>query len=115
VLSDGSRLRDRVLLDIGLVLHPEDVAADKVLALWDRARPRDFFDVAALLDRYGPDHLLELAAAKDQGFTPETFVDALRAIARLSATDWAEDGVSADVVDGLYSTFERWRHNLTRQ
>jgi hypothetical protein len=47
------------------------------------------------------------------GASPRTFIDALRAIARLNATDWAEDGVSADVVAGLYTTFERWRHNLT--
>jgi hypothetical protein len=58
---------------------------------------------------------IELAAAKDRGFTPETFVDALRAIARLTAIDWAEDGVSAGVVEGLHTTFERWRHNLTSE
>lgn len=61
VLPDGGRLMPRVTLDIGSVLHPDDLAADKVLALWGRARPRDFFDVAALLDRYGPERLLELA------------------------------------------------------
>jgi predicted nucleotidyltransferase component of viral defense system len=52
-----------VILEIGPVLHPDDLAADKVLALWGRARPRDFFDVAALIERYGTDQLLTLATA----------------------------------------------------
>ncbi|MDQ3150525.1 MAG: nucleotidyl transferase AbiEii/AbiGii toxin family protein [Actinomycetota bacterium] len=51
VFADGGRLRGLVALDIGPVLHPDDLAADKVLALWDRARPRDYFDVDALLER----------------------------------------------------------------
>jgi hypothetical protein len=67
-----------------------------MLALWGRARPRDFFDVAALIDRYGDERLLELAEAKDSGFTHETFIDALRAISRLGNADWAEDGINND-------------------
>ena len=61
--------------------------------LWSRARPLDYFDVAALLDHYGPGELLKLAVSKDAGFTPATFVDALRAIGRLTPSDWDEDGV----------------------
>jgi hypothetical protein len=45
VFADGGRLKRRVILDIGPVLHPDDLAADKTLALWGRARPRDFVDV----------------------------------------------------------------------
>jgi hypothetical protein len=37
VFADGGRLQPRVMLDIGPVLHPDDLAADKVLALWGRA------------------------------------------------------------------------------
>jgi hypothetical protein len=35
-----------------------------VLAFWSRARPRDYFDVAVLLEHYGRGKLLELAASK---------------------------------------------------
>lgn len=112
VFADGGRLHDRVMLDLGPVLHPEDLAADKMLALWGRARPRDFFDVAALIDRYGHDRLLELAGAKDSGFTHETFIDALRAIARLSNADWAEDGISGDDAQRLHTDFDAWRNQL---
>ncbi len=47
IFADGGRLQPRVMLDVGPVLHPDDLAADKVLALWGRARPRDFYDVHA--------------------------------------------------------------------
>jgi hypothetical protein len=112
VFADGGRLRGVVGLDVGPVLHPDDLAADKTLALWARARPRDFLDVQALLDRYGPDRLLELAAAKDSGFTIATFLDALRAIARLGPADWAEDGIDSGTAQQLNVAFTTWRHQL---
>jgi Nucleotidyl transferase AbiEii toxin, Type IV TA system len=112
VFADGGRLRQRVTLDIGAVLHPDDLAADKVLALWGRARPRDFFDVHALLERFGSARLLELASAKDRGFSPATFLDALNAIKRLTPEDWAEDGIDADVIENLRAAFATWHHEL---
>lgn len=112
VFADGGRLKGCVSLDIGPVLHPDDLAADKVLALWGRARPRDFFDVHALLRRYAPDRLLDLAALKDRGFTRATFLDALNAIARLTPDDWAEDGIDAMAVDQLRLIFGEWHRQL---
>jgi hypothetical protein len=52
------------------------------------------YDVGALLDRYGPDRLLDRLAAKDSGSPTRTFVDALRAIHRLGSTYWTEDGIA---------------------
>ena len=46
-----------------------------MLALWSRARPRDYFDVAVLLEHYGRGEPLELAASKDARFMPATLVD----------------------------------------
>lgn len=112
VFADGGRLQARVMLDVGPVLHPDDLAADKVLALWGRARPRDFYDVHALMRHYTPDSLLQLAVAKDAGFTIETFLDALNAIKRLTEADWDEDGISADAVPQLTSLFAEWRAAL---
>jgi hypothetical protein len=112
VFADGGRLHNRVTLDIGPVLHPDDLAADKMLALWGRARPRDFFDVAALIDRYGYERLLELAETKDSGFTHKTFIDALRAISRLGDADWEEDGINSDDAHRLRTTFDSWRNQL---
>jgi hypothetical protein len=112
VFPDGGRLHGCVTLDIGPVLHPDDLAADKTLALWGRARPRDFYDVAALLDRYTPAQLLALAAAKDSGFSTTTFIDALRAIGRLTPADWAEDGIATDDIQRLNDLFGQWRATL---
>jgi hypothetical protein len=112
VFADGGRLQPRVMLDVGPVLHPDDLAADKVLALWGRARPRDFYDVHALMRRYTPESLLRLAASKDAGFSTETFLDALNAIKRLTDADWAEDGIGADSVPLLKSFFAEWRAGL---
>ncbi|MGH3917299.1 MAG: hypothetical protein ACRDTC_28395 [Pseudonocardiaceae bacterium] len=83
-----------------------------MLALWDRARPRDYFDVNVLLERYGPDRLLELAAMRDPGFTSATFVDSLRAITRLDPADWAKDGVPSNDVESSRSRFDAWREQL---
>jgi hypothetical protein len=112
VFADGGRLHPRVMLDVGPVLHPDDLAADKVLALWGRARPRDFYDVHALMRHYSRGALLQLAAAKDAGFTIETFLDALNAIKRLTNADWAEDGIRVDAVPQLTSLFAEWRAAL---
>ena len=65
----------RAITRIGAVLHPDHLAAAKVLALWSRARPRDYFDVAVLLEHYGRGEPLELAASKDARFMPATLVD----------------------------------------
>ncbi len=110
VLAGGGRLRPRVLLDIGPVLHPDDLAADKVLALWGRARPRDFFDVAALLDRFGP----AAGIGPGQGYRLHRRDIPGRASRhrRLTPADWAEDGVSQKDAQRLRGVFDNWRVRL---
>ena len=66
-----------------------ELAVDKVLAVFGRAEARDFVDLAAVEERYGLDHLFELAAEKDRGFTPEVSLrwpDAFRGSGRTSST-----------------------------
>lgn len=112
VFPDGGRLRPPVLLALGPVLHPDDLAADKTLALWGRAEPRDYLDVIALRERYGGPRLLELAAEKDRGFTLETFIKALRSIRRLRAVDWADAGIDKKRVNAINASVEEWRIEL---
>lgn len=65
-----------------------DLAADKTLALFDRATTRDFVDVYVLLQRhYQFGELLALAASKDTGFDPGWFARALQHAARLNPAD----------------------------
>jgi len=68
-VAHDARIREAVQLSFGRVLHPEEVAADKTLALFGRATARDLVDVAALSERYTLEQLCELAAEKDPGST----------------------------------------------
>lgn len=112
IFPDGGRLQPRVVMDIGPVLHHDDIAADKTLALWARAEPRDFVDVVALREKYGGRRLLELAAEKDHGFTVPTFIDALRAIRRITLQRWEAAGVSAEQAARIEHTVEYWLTEL---
>jgi len=51
-------------------LSGEELAVDKVLAVFGRAEARDFHDLIAVESRYGLDRLCKLAAETDRGFTP---------------------------------------------
>jgi hypothetical protein len=112
VFCDGGRLRPLVVLDCGPVLHRDDLAADKVLALWSRGEPRDVLDVAALLDVYGGAALIELAAAKDRGFTQQMLAEALRGLERLAQQDWTDAGVDVDTGAAAMRRVQQWRDEL---
>ena len=51
-------------------LTGEELAVDKVLAIFGRAEARDFIDLAAMEPKYDFERLCELAAEKDRGFSP---------------------------------------------
>lgn len=65
------------------MLSGEELAVDKLLALFGRAEARDFVDLLAMAERYGLDRLLDLAAEKDRGFDARVFADMLTRIDRL--------------------------------
>lgn len=65
----------------------EDLAADKTLALFDRAATRDFVDVFALLQRYEMSQLVRWAREKDPGFNSHWFIRALTLVERVDPED----------------------------
>jgi hypothetical protein len=69
---------------IGKLLSISELAADKTLALFGRAAPRDYVDVQALSHILGIERLCELATEKDRGFDRNVFAQALEAVDRLS-------------------------------
>jgi hypothetical protein len=89
--TDGTRLEVEIAWDarlfppvrtqIGPVLSEAELAADKALALFGRAYARDLVDVAALVSRLGAARVLELASAKDDGFSTAVFGRALEVAA----------------------------------
>lgn len=81
-------------------LSGEELAVDKVLAVFGRAEARDFVDLAAVEARYGLDRLFELAAEKDHGFTPEMFAEMAGRFSRLRPDEFGLD-------PGQYEQLER--------
>jgi hypothetical protein len=92
----------------------EDLAADKVLALFGRAEARDFVDVYQLLrTHFDWSELLDLARRKDPGFREEWFVRALRQVDRVGP-GCVEPLVPLDFED-LRSEFVRAAARLIRR
>ncbi len=91
----------------------KDLAADKTLALFDRATTRDFVDVYMLLQRYGLSQLMAWAKEKDPGFDRNWFIKALthaervqpQRVTMLVPLDW----------DHLRLTFRQAALRLERQ
>jgi hypothetical protein len=87
-------------------LSGEELAVDKVLAIFGRAEARDFVDLIELEPRYGLDRLCQLAAEKDRGFTPSVFAEMLDRFQRLRRDEFDVD--DADYVR-LTAAVEGWR------
>ena len=65
------RAQPPVIMDIGPVLHADDVAAGKMSALYSRAEPRDLLDIDAAImsGQYTRERLCELAEQADADST----------------------------------------------
>ena len=72
---------------LGPTFEPDELAARKLLALFDRAMPRDFADVFVVTRSRAPNELLDLARELDPGLETAVLAVAMR---RLSAY-WDED------------------------
>jgi len=120
VVSDG---REQTEVDVGAdarllpveasrygpVLSAEELAVDKVLAIFGRAEPRDFVDLSALEPRFGLAHLCQLAAEKDLGFQPDVLRDMLGRFDRRPRDEFDMDAIA---FDGLGASVDRWRDEL---
>ena len=95
--------------DLGLALHPFDLATNKVLALVGRLEARDWVDVLACDARLQPlGYLAWAACGKDPGFTPGGILAQARRSSRYSADELASlafDGPPPRAVD----LSRRWR------
>ena len=71
--------------DLGLTLHPFDLATSKVLALVGRVEPRDFVDTLTCDSEVQPlGYLAWAACGKDPGFSPASILEEARRTARYS-------------------------------
>ena len=81
-LATDFRLMPAVQTEEGAVLAERELAADKTLALFGRAEPRDFLDFQSLAARFSLDELCDLATSKDAGFDRKYLAEALGSIGR---------------------------------
>lgn len=98
-----------IAMPIGFVRALDDLAGDKLLALFGRAAPRDFVDVHALRHRFPRRRLEELAAAKDLGFNLSVLCDAFGVLDELPRNAFEVDDETFDL---LRTEFHDWRGEI---
>lgn len=107
-LGHLSRLRRPDVLDVGPVLHLEDLRAWKVAALVARAEPRDFIDVAAFLAVSTPHELLAEARRVDPLIEGGDIAAVGRRLARIPDWELANYDQDADAIATLRERFTAW-------
>jgi hypothetical protein len=102
------RHRAPVVMDLGPVMHLDDLVATKVAALVGRREVRDYNDVAAALDRYTVDQVLALARAADPGLDDEDVADAGRYLDRLDDARFAVYELDAAAIAEVRRRLRAW-------
>lgn len=83
---------------LGLVLHPFDLATNKVLALIGRAEARDWIDVIDCHERLQPlGYLAWAACGKDPGFTPAGILEQAKRSSRYTDAELSSLAFDAPV------------------
>ncbi|GAA1022022.1 hypothetical protein Aple_084050 [Acrocarpospora pleiomorpha] len=114
-LAADLRSHPPVTMDIGPVIHLDDVAGGKVEALFTRAEVRDFIDINAFLSsgRFTRERLLQLAASRDLGFDRTVFAQMLSALDLYPDSEFLAYGLTETEIHLLRSQFNSWRMALT--
>ncbi len=105
-LGADARLFPAELRQPAPLLSGEELAVDKLLALFGRAEARDFVDLLAIESRYGLERLCGLAAEKDHGFDPTVLADMLGRFGRLRRREFDVDNAT---YQQLSREVESWR------
>jgi hypothetical protein len=115
-LVSNWRAQPPVVMEIGPVLHADDVIAGKVDALYNRAAARDFLDIDAAISsgQYTLQRLCELAEAANAGFNRAIFADMLRMIDRLDDEQFTAYGATLARVAELRTRVPEWCAELTK-
>jgi hypothetical protein len=108
-LARFDRHRAPVVMDIGPVLHVDDVLGSKVATLATRAEPRDYIDVAAALRVRTADELRRLARQADPAVSDDELRAAMTRLDRLDDSVFTDlYGLSKEAVDALRAAFTDW-------
>lgn len=101
-LAMDHRLRPAQQSSIGPVLAADELAADKLLALFGRAEPRDFVDVYFLALRHGIDPMLHWAQEKDPGFDRYVLATMIGSMDRRPREEFAVDDATLERLRGFF-------------
>jgi hypothetical protein len=102
------RRRSPVVMELGPVMHLDDLVATKVAALVNRREVRDYIDVAAALERYPMEKIMELAHAADPALEKDDIADAGRYLDRLDDARFALYGLTKDDIAALRERLRDW-------
>src|ERR1039457_6274284 len=105
-----SHLRDDTF---GYILHPVDLATNKVAAAYGRREPRDIVDLLAIHQEILPMGAAVWASAgKALGFTPEGIINEIRRNARYTDADFRR--IDSDPPIDPAATMKRLREVLSQ-
>ena len=105
------RALDPVSTRYGPALELRELGANKVLAIFGRAEPRDFMDLAELTKHFPLAELIGLAADKDPGLDLAVLDEFMQ---RASSLPREEFELDDDAYEGLLDTVRNWRTELRR-
>lgn len=116
-LAADIRRKAPATMDIGPVVHVDDVAGGKMNALFRRSYARHFIDIDAMLSsgRFTWTRLQELADARNDGFDLLVFRERLAVIDTYPDTDFSAYGLGAGHIQRLRKQFAAWRTVLLQQ
>jgi hypothetical protein len=97
-----------VVMEVGPVMHLDDLVATKVAALVNRREVRDYIDVAAALERYSLPELLALGRRADPALDPADVADAGRYLDRLDDARFVLYGLSPAQIRQLRERLASW-------
>lgn len=102
------RQKTPVVMDLGPVMHLDDLVATKVAALVNRREVRDYIDVAAALEKYPLGRVLELGHAADPAMDPDDIAEAGRYLDRLDDARFVLYGLTAEQIGQLRERLRAW-------
>lgn len=113
-LAANWRALPPVMMDVGPVLHVDDVVAGKMSALYTRAEPRDFLDVDAAITtgRYTREQVCELAEQADTGFDRAVLANLFAMLERYPDRRFAAYRADSHHVAAMKERFKEWRQEL---
>ncbi|WP_078980447.1 nucleotidyl transferase AbiEii/AbiGii toxin family protein [Embleya scabrispora] len=112
-LYAGPRRHEPVVVGDVPVLHPDDLAAAKVVTLGSRAELRDAFDVFALSGGYDTGRLLELALAYDPELRAEDFLTGFKHVTEREDAEFRRLGYTVARADEVRAYFQDWFAELS--